>query len=203
MALITKLLKFPDNMAIRSIAYAFLFFALSCSAKKNNEERKGGNKKPGISYSYHIIDSLNMWKLYDSARWIIYEKQSRDTLKWSIGSNEKDSYTFGELGLDLDTLEIRSDTVDFSFCYSLLPKYDCGSPFVGNECIIKTVGVQISTQKFLYCKTACNFDITIGSFFEKRMAENKGLFTSYVNENFDKLNSWFKQELIKRKVISK
>ncbi len=188
-------------MIIRLIPSIALIFTLSCSSnKKSNEEI---SKVPNITYPYHLIDSLGLKQSYDSARWLLYEKQSRDTLQWSIACKETDKYTLGELGLGLESLEIRSDTIEFNFCYTLPPKYSCKNLFVGNECIIKTIGINISTQKLLYYKTACNFDVAIDGFFEKKMQETKGLFANYVKDNFEKLNPWFKEEIVKRKIINK
>ena len=183
--------------------FVVISFTLSCLSDKKANEYDRVNKKSDSAYSYHIIDSLNLRKLYDSARWLLYQKQCRDTLKWSIACKETDIYTLGELGLDLDTLDVRGDTIDFKFCYSLLPKYGCKSPFVGNECIIKGIGVKVSSQKFLYYSTACNFDVTIDDVFEKKMVEKNELFIQYVNDRFDKLNSWFKDQVAKRKIIPK
>lgn len=179
----------------------FACVLFSCKEKQPQQNQNDETKK---SDNTKVLDSLKLRDHFNSAKWLIYQQKSQDTLIWNFQpkGNQTKIYTFGELNINLDTLEIRNDTVDFKICYSIGEKYKCDDPFIGNECYILNVGVSISTNLLLYYKTACNFEVTIDRLFERQNQKKKANLKQYIENNFGKLNSWFREEVLRRKIIT-
>ncbi len=131
----------------------------------------------------------------------------RSKVPFVQGSPVQADVTYGELPLVFDHVEVRGDSIeiDFDFYYKnhridsklldFLPYW--GAVFVGNS---DSVVLYSSTSNFRYQWRRCDPEVVDCPYREVNPLQPEVI--DYIKKNKDKLDPWFRQEAIKRGVIT-
>lgn len=177
---------------------AILIVVVNCNSSQH-EEKATGNKDKEIATYPLQVENAGIKELYDSAKWYLYTWNCDELYKPK--SNSSLSKPFGELELRFDNLVIRNDTLILVFNFidkeqSILP-----SMMKDYKQLVTGVGYDTRTKKKIFMLSS-NVTITNKGNPQSRY-ENplQPEVKAYIKKNRDKLNSWFREEAKRRKII--
>ena len=174
-----------------------LFVACNNVTTSKNNDYKGDS-----SQSYpKIIDSLKLFKQYDSSKLTVYLWSCEH--KFDPKSDSSITKTFGELDLVFDTVLFKSDNTEFYFNY--LFKGEKVYSFSLRNFRTLVTGVAINKQgKRLYGISPDGYTTSFSGNSLYNQIENplQPEVIKYIKENKNKLNPWFKAEAIRRGLIT-
>jgi hypothetical protein len=196
----------------RSVACVVALFALSCGGHIREAVPSIGHHSarteldsscyPG--YYPRIVDSLRVENLYDEARWRMYCLGCCDTARLLQEYDGLAKRPFGFLNLKFTRLHLRrGDSTEFYFMfyYNDTIRCDNGSTSADYGILPDGVGFSNNGKRIYY-----SWDIALG--FNRGDDPTDPLqhplqpkVVSFIKNNRDSLNPWFKNEAIKRGVL--
>lgn len=161
------------------------------------------------------IENLGLQKQYDNSKWSLYcifcdwlvDPVKKVSGNYVVVPNEK-KITYGQLDLCFDEVRIKNDTIEitFSFLYdgkkvtSLnvnKPPYQ-GTVFIGNSDVISMYIPGGVDMQYIWVHCPDKNDCT-----DRRAKPLQPEVKRYIQENKTKINSWFKDQALKKGVFKK
>jgi hypothetical protein len=146
------------------------------------------------------IDSLHLQTLYDSARWVIFTWQC--DFPYRPKADTLVNKTFGELLLSFDHLIMKGDTIEFRF------KYIDSNKTIGSYAVrdfielVTGVGYTSVSHEKIYVSSPNGFNWHTDDPNSRYINPLQPNVIDYIKRNKAKLNPWFREEAVRRKVIS-
>lgn len=175
---------------------------LSCnSAEKHINDDTPLYYKNINCYPKEILKN-NLPVFFDEARWAMYCIHCADTCKFFKKVNIKENQLFGTLDLRFEKISYLNDTTELSFCfYKDTLRCDVNS--------ISSLGGLTSGAAFKGTKDSIIYYLSNSTIYRIMGWGAKNRYANplqpevieFIKNNSDKLNPWFKQEAIRRKII--
>ncbi|HTN44831.1 MAG TPA: hypothetical protein VL098_00685 [Flavipsychrobacter sp.] len=185
-----------------------LWMFLSCKTSSKPDVQNSGKAllKDDSSISFGYPDQvrvLGLEHLYDNTKWFLYCISCDRKLIFNPETNVQDtSTTFGMLPLTLDQVIVNNDTVeiDLLFRYKELAVNErlisfspvWGAMYVGDsDSIILYSGRTTARYYKAFCRNSLNCE-------NRAVVPLQPEVIKYITEHKDKIDPWFKMEVIKR-----
>ncbi|MBX9448838.1 MAG: hypothetical protein KL787_03605 [Taibaiella sp.] len=229
------------------ICYSFYF--IGCNANQESLQNKDTIASPSVKDTLQIkrgkdwgfrindaypkiIDSLQLRELYDSTKWYLYLLHCGETPKMINtydGTKTPLNFTFSELDLRFDTLEVSNETVKIYFWfyvndttvlnldyfsyylgdtisskddnYYRLEEYINGRMYYNSKNLDICYLTKGSTIGYFCISSWFNGRETIDSMLNRRVNPLQPEVIKYINEHKRELHPWFYREAVKRGVI--
>lgn len=181
-----------------------LVLIFSCYNRQDNGV-KNLNVKTDSTKKYPAeILSNNLENKYDEAKWRLYCMNCDITCRFYPFLNIADTPTLGTLPSRFESVNIFNDTVEIKFRFYYKDSLECDASICANCSSIKTgVGFsKLSNDPIYYID-----DTNVPRFmkYDSLAREINPLqpeVKKYIQDNFESLNEWFREEVIKRNVLS-
>jgi len=177
-----------------------ILFVVACNSNRQKTSQNTIESKADKCFDYpHMIDSLQIKDLYDSARWYVYTWHCDQN--YLPKSDSSKSIKFGELPLKFYNLAFAHDTLMLNFSFMDKQQEILPSMSRDNKELVSGVAFDTKTRKKVYMLFP-NGTITIKGGPNRYENPLQPEVLTYIKNNWNNLNVCFK-ELADRKGIMK
>jgi hypothetical protein len=190
---------------MKYLYFVTLALIISCGIKNEKVQEKSNEQNAKIiekGYPKTITD-LGIESWYDKSKWALYCMYCDDTVKFEPNTKIKELVTFASLDLRLDGVKQFNDTTELRFYFYYNDTLKCDYKIFKNLLIATGTGFIKGSDSIRYY-TAEGYGLT--KFWEHGDQSPIGNplqpeVINFINNNKDKLNSWFRNEAIRRGVL--
>jgi len=185
--------------------FGIIALITSCGTNSHKEKVIGHEDSAKIdkdTYPKKITD-LALESRYDKSKWALYCIYCDDSVKFEPETEIKEQITFASLDLKLEGVKQFNDTTELLFYFYYKDTLKCDYKVLKNLLIATGTGFKKGSDS-IYYYTAEGHGLT--KFWEQGDQSHianplQPDVISYINRNKDKLNLWFRNEAIRRKVL--
>lgn len=181
--------------SINYVLFILVFLFISCDNKENSITKVGVENSLELEYP-RIIDSLNLEKHYDEAKWILYSYHAQDSCLFPIAiESEKNEQpkSFSEKGLKFLDVRQKKDTIEIYFDFTFKEDIPCrlfdkdftvdGAAFLIND-----------PDSFLYLTKGLNGNAIPQNPKEFKESLIDSSLINFVKQNYNSVNPWYREE---------
>lgn len=179
-----------------------ILFTIVCLSCRNDKSIRQLSIRTSVNDSLNkVADSLGIENLLNDAKWRLYCIYCDKKLK--LDNTPDTLIELGTLPLNFELLGIRGDTIDIWLYFYFLGK-PCVWPHV-KEGFSEGCGYLNSSDSMIYYIESCGLHVNTECYDPKCPLRTVNPLQpeviSYINQNKTKINPWFLNEALKRRVI--